>query len=272
MGLSEDDSPGMGGKRAPQARIGTSGWNYRHWSGGVFYPPEMKQQAWLRYYSRFFDTVEVNNTFYRLPDKEVFQKWEQLTPPGFCFSLKVSRFYTHIKHLAQPEISMAAFLENASGMREKLGVFLFQLPPHWGYQPDRLSILLEYMSRQTVLPEARSAVELRDPTWYNPECLEMLRWHNVALVLADQPGFSAHGPLTADFVFVRRHGPGAMYASQYSEEALQADARTIRGWQEEGRDVWVYFNNDLAGYAVRNALRLKEILGIRLEGGFRDCG
>jgi uncharacterized protein YecE (DUF72 family) len=244
-----------------KAFIGTSGWNYKHWMNGVFYPHGLKPDAWLRYYSQFFSTVDVNNTFYGLPNQNVFERWRSTSPPGFVFSLKASRFYTHIKRLADPETSMGKFFENASGLGDKIGVILFQLPPRWEYDPERLKIMLDYLDNQKIIPNLRSALEIRDESWYNPECFELLRQHNVSLVLADQPGFAAEGPLTASFVFVRRHGPGAMYASNYPEESLQADARKIKTWMGEGKDVYIYFNNDLGGYAVRNAMRLKELVG-----------
>jgi uncharacterized protein YecE (DUF72 family) len=244
-----------------KAWIGTSGWNYKHWAEGVFYPHGLKPPVWLRFYSQHYSTVEVNNTFYRLPDQRVFASWKQNSPQGFIFSIKASRFYTHIKRLAQPEVSIAKFFENAAALGNKLGVVLFQLPPRWGFAPDRLASLLDYLGIQTLIPGVRAALEIRDEAWYNPTCFEMLQAHNVALVLADQPGFAAEGPLTASFIFCRRHGPGAMYASNYPEEYLQRDAASIRNWLSQGRDVYMYFNNDIGGYAVWNALRLKEILG-----------
>lgn len=245
-----------------KAWIGTSGWNYKHWAEGVFYPHGLKQGVWLRFFSQYFSSVEVNNTFYRLPEKRVFEAWRQNSPKNFIFSIKASRFFTHIKRLAQPEVSISKLFENAAGLGDKLGVVLFQLPPRWGFVPDRLAGMLDYLDQQTLLPGVRAALEIRDESWYTPACFKMLQAHNVALALADQPGFAADGPITANFVFVRRHGPGAMYASNYPEEFLQRDAASVRNWLSQERDVYLYFNNDLGGYAVRNALRLKEILGI----------
>jgi uncharacterized protein YecE (DUF72 family) len=250
------------GNPPPRAYIGTSGWNYKHWMNGVFYPHGLKPDAWLRYYSQFFDTVEVNNTFYGLPGKHVFERWRVISPPDFVFSLKASRFYTHIKRLDEPQLSMGKFFENASGLGEKLGVVLFQLPPNWGFNPERLQIMLDYLDHQELVPNLRSALEIRDESWYNPACFQMLREHNVSLVLADKPGFAAEGPVTANFIFLRRHGPGAMYASNYQEEMLSSDARKIKAWMGEGKDVYIYFNNDMAGYAVRNATRLKELMDV----------
>ena len=245
---------------APQVHIGTSGWNYKHWSHGVFYPHGLKAESWLRYYSQFFSTVEVNNTFYGLPGKHIFERWRANTPLDFVFSLKASRFYTHLRRLADPQASLETFFEHANGLGEKRGVILFQLPPNWAFDPQRLEALLDYLSRQTLIPNLRAALEIRDESWYNETCFEMLRAHNVSLALADQPGFAGEGPVTASFVFLRQHGPGAIYASNYPEEALQRDASKIRAWMAEGKDVYLYFNNDIGGYAVKNAMRLKEIV------------
>ncbi len=244
-----------------RAWVGTSGWNYKHWSNGVFYPEGLKARDWLEFFARRFDTVEINNTFYNLAKKSVFESWRDGTPPGFCFAVKVYRSITHRKKLLDVEETLAPFLENAAGLGDKLGPLLFQLPPRWHYNSERLKSLLEYMDWQRLVPDARWALEVRDESWYNQELFDLLCEHHVALVLADQPGFAAKGPVTADFVFVRRHGPKQLYSSNYSEELLQQDAQAIQEWLDQGRDVYIYFNNDAQGYAVRNAIRLKELLG-----------
>jgi uncharacterized protein YecE (DUF72 family) len=242
--------------------VGTSGWNYKHWSGGVFYPPGLKPVEWLRYYCRFFETVEINYSFYRLPEKTVFESWQKTAPRDFCFSVKASRFITHMKRLLDPRESLSRLLENASGLGEKCGPILFQLPPRFPFDRDRLAALLDLLEEQSVFPGVRIALEVRDPSWYNDACFELLHTHDAALVLADQPGFAAQGPLTAGFVFVRRHGPGGVFGASYPEDTLAWDADRIRGWQAEGREVFIYFNNDPGGNAVRNARRLKELLGM----------
>ncbi len=241
--------------------VGTSGWNYKHWSDGVFYPRGMKQGEWLAYFARHFDTVEINNTFYHLPARRVFEDWHASTPPNFTFAVKASRFITHMKKLADPQEHVRNFLENASGLREKLGIVLFQLPPYWKFNPDRLEALFDFVSTQEIVPGLRSALEVRHESWNVEECFEVLRRYNVSLALADWPGLTIEGPVTADFVFLRRHGPGSLYASDYPDSYLRRDARRIQGWVTEGKDVYIYFNNDAYGYAVKNALRLKELLG-----------
>jgi len=246
---------------SPRCFVGTSGWNYKDWSGGVFYPDRMKQSDWLNYYSRHFDSVEINNSFYRLPGRHVFEKWYDTTAEGFIFAVKASRYITHIKKLADPEEPVSLFLRNASGLKEKLGVVLFQLPPSWKFNPDRLEGLFDFLAHQENLPGSRSALEIRNASWYCETCFEILKKYNVSLALTDWPGLVVERPLTADFVFLRRHGPGILYGSDYPDSALKRDAHQIRIWLSEAKDVYIYFNNDIFGYAVKNALTLKKFLG-----------
>lgn len=245
----------------PRALIGTSGWNYRHWSDGAFYPAGLKPAEWLGYYARHFDTVEINNTFYRLPERRVFEQWHDQTPDGFTFTVKASRFITHMKKLKGPEQHVALLLERAAGLRRKLGVLLFQLPPFWRFNPERLAALCAYLAHQKVVPHVRPALEVRNASWLCEECFEILHHHNVALVFDDWPEVNVQGPITADFVFLRRHGPTGLYASSYPPSALGQDAQDIRRWLREGRDVFEYFNNDAYAHAIHNARSLKEDLG-----------
>ncbi len=244
----------------PRCWIGTSGWNYPHWSG-VFYPQDKKPAAWFQHYAQFFDTVEVNNTFYRLPSPDVFVRWGKEAPAGFCFALKASRFITHVKRLLEPERSAAEFLGRATGLEGKLGPILFQLPPSGRANPARLAVFLEYLRRQRILPDVQVAFEFREASWLTPEVLADLEKANVALCLADWPELHVDGPITADFVYIRRHGAMGRYAGSYSRAALRQEADRIRGWLGNGRSVYMYFNNDAKGHAVANALTLKELLG-----------
>jgi len=246
--------------RTARCRIGTSGWNYRHWSG-VFYPQNMRPPAWLQHYAKFYDTVEVNNTFYRLPSPEVFVRWGNEAPAGFCFALKASRFITHVKRLLEPERSAGEFLHRAAGLGGNLGPILFQMPPSGRTNPARLNLFLEYLRQQTILPDVQVVFEFREPSWLAPEVLAALEKANVALCLADWPELHVEGPITADFVYIRRHGAGGVYAGSYSRTALRHEAERIRAWLDEGRSVYVYFNNDANAHAVMNALTLKELLG-----------
>jgi uncharacterized protein YecE (DUF72 family) len=241
--------------------IGTSGWHYRHWSGGIFYPAGMKPSEWLAYYGQHFDSVELNNTFYRLPTRGVFEHWHDTTPVDFASAVKVSRFITHVKKLAHPEEHVARFLERSSALGEKLHVVLFQLPPSWPFDQVRLEGVCDFLSRQQIVPGLRAALEVRHASWCGDACLEVLRRYRVALAFTDWPTCIVEGPPTATFVFVRRHGAGRLYASSYSDPVLHHEAQRIRDWVGEGRSVYVYFNNDAHGYAVSNALRLREFLG-----------
>ncbi len=240
--------------------VGTSGWNYPHWSDGVFYPVGMKQSDWLGYYAQHFNSVEVNTTFYHLPARQVFAAWYTRTPSYFRFAVKANQFITHRKKLHNPEEYVARFLEQVSGLGEKLGVVLFQLPPNWKFHQERLEGLCGFLSQQKILPGLCSALEIRHTSWYDDACFAVLRKHNISLVLTDWPGCIVEGPLTANFVFVRRHGPNSLYASNYPDTYLQRDVQQIHSWLAEGRAVYIYFNNDAHGYAIKNALSLKAFL------------
>jgi|Deesub1362B_J571_1020462.scaffolds.fasta_scaffold03208_3 uncharacterized protein YecE (DUF72 family) len=245
-----------------QVFIGTSGWIYPHWWEGVFYPPGLPQQKWLNYYARFFNTVEINNSFYRLPSRSVFEKWASESPEGFGFTVKASRFITHMKKLKDPETTTARFLRHVSGLSEKLQILLFQLPPFWKYDQQRVEDFLAWMNAQQILPRPRIAMEIRNPSWRTESFFGLLARYNVCLAFADWPDLDVEEPITADFIYVRRHGPGWLYASSYSDAQLYRLAGRISGWQAEGKDVFVYFNNDAGGFAIQNARRLMELLGI----------
>ena len=245
-----------------RAYIGTSGWNYKHWSNGVFYPPKLPQKRWLEFYSQHFDTVEVNSTFYHLVKKSVFETWRQTVPDEFLFVVKASRFITHLKRLKEPEVTTANFLESITGLGNKLGPILFQLPPSMKAAPDRLQGLIDTLNHQQIVEVPRLVLEVREASWLCDEIFDILQRNNMALCFADWPGLNVDGPVTADFVYLRRHGPGDLYSSDYPIHMLQQDAENIKKWLAKGIDVFVYFNNDVAGYAVKNAQELKELLKI----------
>ncbi len=241
----------------PAAHIGTSGFMYDHWRTN-FYPEGLSKGKWLKYYTEKFSAVELNVTFYKLPKEETFLKWHKGTPEGFSFSLKGSRFITHIKRLLEPEEPVALFMERATLLRKKLAVVLWQFPP--GFKADT-GRLREFLEALRPYKKTRNAFEFRNETWLNREVVSLLEKADACLCMADWPAFLDDLPLTADFVYMRRHGEGGSYATSYSEEELRADARRIRKYLKAGRDVFVYFNNDAFGYAPKNALRLKELLG-----------
>lgn len=236
-----------------EIRIGTSGWHYRHWLG-PFYPPKLPSREMLPYYLGLFDTVEINNSFYRLPLESALAAWRDSTPPNFRFALKGSRFLTHMKKLKDPEPGLERFFQRADLLREKLGPILFQLPPHWEVDLGRLRAFLEALP-----PGHRYTFEFRNPTWYIPDVYAELRRHNAAYCPFDLAGFQSPIELTADFTYVRLHGPGGKYQGSYSDQALAVWAERIRNWRQELRAIYFYFDNDEAAYAVGNALKLRDL-------------
>ena len=241
-------------------RIGCSGWNYAHWRNGVFYPPRLPPREWLRFYAQRFDTVELNTTFYRLPRRESVARWVQESPPGFLFAVKVSRYLTHIVRLRDPAQHLALLLERIEPLlaSPKLGPLLWQLPPTFRRDDERLAAALAALPRKL-----RHAFEFRHESWFVPAVMELLRARGVALVIADRPeihAFQMH-ELTAGFTFVRFHSGTRGLRGNYSEAELDEWAERIRDWAGRG-DVFAYFNNDWEGFAPRNAVGLKKRLGL----------
>jgi uncharacterized protein YecE (DUF72 family) len=239
-----------------ELRIGTSGYVYPHWKGR-FYPRELPQREWLAYYARHFDTVELNNPFYRQPERATFEKWRAAVPDDFRFAVKLNRFITHIKRLKVGADSVERSYGTMAGLGPKLAVVLAQLPPKWRFAPDRLDAYLKLVARR----RRRHALEPRDASWLTEEALALLRARNVALCLIDTPKWPSVDAVTAGFVYIRFHGPERLYASNYTDDMLRAWAERIRAWRAEGLDVYGYFNNDVPDYAPRNAARLRELAG-----------
>ena len=240
--------------------IGTSGWSYPHWGKGVFYPLEVKQKEWLSYYSNYFDTVEINNTFYQLPQKTVFERWERSVPSHFSFVVKVNRYITHMKKLNHPEQSLSKFLENVSSLKKKLSLLLFQLPPFLKANQFRLEHLLDFLNGQSIIPKLRVTFEFRNRTWLKEETFHLLKQRNAALCFADWSDLTVTEPVAADFIYLRRHGSRNLYTSSYTQEEIKSDAHQIKKWLGERKDVYIYFNNDAEGFAVKNALSLLEMV------------
>lgn len=233
--------------------IGTSGWHYKHWVG-PFYPPRTSAAKMLPYYVGRFNTVELNNSFYHLPKESALHYWRDCTPDGFCFAVKGSRFLTHMKKLKDPDAGLARFMSAVEVLGGKLGPILFQLPPNWELNLERLALFL-----QALPPHHRYAFEFRNPTWEVQSVYELLERHNAAFCVFDLAGYQSSLRVTAEFAYVRLHGPGGKYQGSYSEDALAAWARQIAEWQRRLHTVYCYFDNDDSGYAARNALRLKEL-------------
>ncbi len=240
----------------PNLFIGCSGFTYNHWRGR-FYPENLPQAHWFDYYCSVFSSVELNVTFYRLLKPETFDRWRLHSPPGFTFTVKGSRFITHVKRLIDPEEPLERFFQGALGLEEKLSAVLWQFPPGFGRDEPRLERFLASLERYPV----RNALEFRNESWCTKEIFDLCRGARVSICMADWPAFIADLPVTADFVYIRRHGRGGSYASRYSLDELSSDARRIRRYLEKGHDVHIYFNNDAHAYAAENARELAGLLG-----------
>lgn len=232
--------------------IGTSGWQYPHWKG-TFYPEDIKSADQLHFYSRSFDTLELNVTFYRQVKETTFHKWYGIVPEGFLFSVKMSRFITHIKRLRADDESMRRFLSGAATLGEKLGIILIQLPPSMKF--DR-PLCEEFLGRLDA--SHRYTVEARNKSFVCDDFFALLRERGVAWCIADSAGrFPYHEEVTAGFIYIRLHGSDLLYASDYRDAELLAWRDRIRAWNKE---TFVYFDNDFHGYAAKNALALKSML------------
>ena len=243
--------------RAPRIgtiHVGTSGWHYKHWLG-TWYPEGTKTAQQFAYYRERFDTVEINNTFYCLPSPETLKAWRKAAPPGFLFAVKASRYITHMRKLMEPETSFEKFWSRVAVLKEKLGPILFQLPPLWKINVPRFEQFL------AALPtKHRYVFEFRNPTWYHKDIYALLNEYDCAFCIYELAGHLSPPEVTSSFVYVRLHGPGAKYAGSYDDTQLRSWARKCRVYAREGRDVFVYFDNDEAGYAAFNAQRLVELL------------
>ncbi len=242
------------GKRKTHCYIGTSGWSYDHWKG-PFYPPDIRVEEMLPFYCRHFQSVEINNSFYHLPEKATLKQWHDNTPKGFLFAVKASRYITHMKKLKEPNQSLSTLLERITLLEEKLGPLLFQLPPRWHYNGERLSSFLDSLSQ-----DFRYVFEFRDPSWINEECTELLAKHGAAFCIYELDGFLSPREVTADFVYVRLHGPKSAYQGSYALKTLADWAGALSTWSRQGKQTYCYFDNDEAGYAAQNAKALQSML------------
>ncbi len=245
--------------RMAAAHVGTSGWAYPGWRG-IFYPRGLRQSEWLGHYARFFDTVEVNASFYRLPSEKLVAGWCARTPEGFRFAVKAWRAITHYRRLADCEDLLAGFFARIARFGDRLGPVLFQLPPRFPADPGRLARFLG------LLPKGhRYAFEFRDPSWHGEAVYRLLREAGAAFCPFDLAGLVGPRVITADFVYVRLHGHERRYGGAYGETLLADWARWLGDRLGEGREVWLYFDNtDEAAHAVFDAMRLKRILGLSM--------
>src|SRR4051812_582433 len=235
--------------------VGTSGWASRHW--GDFYPPDVRPPRWLEWYSRHFPTVEVNNSFYHLPLPSTYEKWARETPRDFVFTLKLSRYITHIRRLKSVKRETRRFLANALPLGPKMGPLLVQLPPTMKADPRRLGRFID--SALDISPALRLAFEFRHESWFqSDETRRVLENAGAVAVSAHSTRYPSASDewRTAPWVYLRFHGPRELFGSEYGEEGLREWIRKVRGWLREGPDVYAYFNNDAHGYAIRDASHL----------------
>ena len=239
---------------SPRYFIGTSGWHYEHWQD-IFYPGKLSKDKWLEFYARHFSTVELNNTFYRLPSEAAFAAWYNVSPADFSFAVKVSRFITHIKRLRDTENSVANFLARAEILKEKLGPLLYQLPPNMHRNDERLESFL------LTLPKGmKHLFEFRHESWLDEKVFSLLHKYGAGLCVFDMPGFTSPLVATADFAYIRFHGSTGLYFSCYSDEELADWAKKISALAAGLREVYIYFNNDAEAFAVKNAMTIREYL------------
>jgi uncharacterized protein YecE (DUF72 family) len=235
--------------------IGTSGYFYQHWGNNVFYPSSLPQNKWLEHYCKYLNSVELNVSFYRLPSVAAFNSWYIRTPGNFRFAVKGSRFITHVKKLKNPKESVKLFFSRIKDLKEKLSVVLWQFPPQFKFNPERLIAFVKELRKNA---PCRHAFEFRNESWFSEETYEILDKVNMTVCITDWPNLSLETPAIGDFTYIRRHGTeGKLYGGCYSEDQLKSDALLMKIKQ---KDCYIYFNNDAEGFAVKNAMQLKQIL------------
>lgn len=237
-----------------RVRVGCSGWQYKHWRGD-FYPSDLPQNRWFEHYASIFDTVEINNTFYRLPEARTFASWAARAPSGFVYAVKASRFLTHMKKLKDPAEPLDRLFSRLRVLGRHLGPVLYQLPPGWKLDLTRLEHFVQALPGHT-----HHVLEFRDPSWYSEDVLRLLERHRVALCLHDMRGSATGRQRVGPVVYVRFHGATSKYGGAYSVERLRPWAEWLHGQRMAGVDVYAYFNNDIGGHAPRDARTLAKCL------------
>ncbi len=235
-------------------RIGTSGWVYPHWRE-LFYPAGLRQTDWFDHYAKHFDTVEINYSFYRLPSEAAFDGWRAQAPPGFLYALKANRYLTHIKRLKVEQEALERFLERARRLGDRLGPILWQLPPRWRPNLERLETFAAQLP-----DDLTHAFEFRDERWFSEPIREVLAGFGLTCCIFDMPDFACPDWVTSGSVYLRFHGSGVMYGGRYGERGLRPWAARIQRWLEAGRTVYAYFNNDAFGAAIEDAQTLQRLL------------
>jgi len=243
--------------------IGTSGWGYNEWQD-IFYPQDYKKSEWITYYAKFFNTVEINSSFYNLPKKETFKNWAAKTPENFLFSVKIPRYITHIKRLIDCSESLNKFFNAAEGLGEKLEILLFQLPPNMKFDIERLNNFLKilkkyYINFKNTANNLLCAFEFREESWFCQKTYDLLNEYSFGIVISHSSCFPYHEVITGNFCYLRMHGSKELYSSSYSDEELRKVADFINKNKINNISSYVYFNNDFHCYAVNNAKTLIEL-------------
>lgn len=242
-------------KGARSIHIGTSGWHYDHWRG-PFYPDNLAKDRWLAHYAERFSTVEINNSFYRLPAEKTLRQWRDTVHAGFTFSVKASRYITHIKKLKDPSKTVPPLLDRVRVLEQTLGPILFQLPPSWRCNHERLASFLDALPT-----DLRYVFEFRNPSWFSDETYRLLSAHGAAFCIFELDDLASPRQVTGGFAYIRLHGPGGPYQGSYDTRALAGWAGAFSAWARRGAEVYCYFDNDEAGYAAQNAGELAGMTG-----------
>jgi len=240
-----------------QIHIGTSGWHYDHWKGS-FYPETLPRTNYLEYYADNFHTLEINNSFYQMPQEKTLVQWRNSVRDEFIFSIKASRYITHIKKLKDGKQIIPPFLKKVEVLGSRLGPVLFQLPPQWRYNLERLNSFLK------ALPTgSRYAFEFRDSSWFNPRTYDALAMHNAGFCIYSVANRTTPQEVTADFIYIRLHGTKGSNQGKYDEAVLEQWADRVFDWAGIGKEIFCYFDNDESGYAAQDAAKLQEMINTR---------
>ena len=235
--------------------IGCSGWVYKHWRG-LFYPEGLPQKRWFEHYADEFDTVEINNSFYRLPRGDTFEKWRKQAPPGFCYAVKANRYLTQAKKLKECEEPLERMMTAVRCLGDRLGPMLYQLPPSMKINLERLETFLRIIPK-----DVTNVFEFRNKDWYVPETYALLDRYGASFCVHDMPGSASERVAVGPIAYVRFHGGEGKYWGRYSDEGLLSWTDWIVDQASQDRSVWCYFNNDIHGHAIEDAWTLKSMLG-----------
>ena len=239
--------------------VGCSGWNYKHWRE-IFYPKGLPVSRWFGFYAEHFDTVEINNSFYRLPKPETFDKWRDQAPPGFVYAVKANRFITQAKKLLDCKEPVERMMPAVRRLGDRLGPVLYQLPPSLKFNPERLASFLDIVPK-----DVTNVFEFREKSWYVEETFDLLERFGASLCVHDMPGSSSERIAVGPAAYLRFHGTSGKYVGRYSDESLLSWSDWLVGQVRNGRETWAFFNNYMFGHAIEDALTLKSIVGQALR-------